>query len=181
MGFSELVVGLEVAAGPLGAAPGRARAPAPGRRSAGAGITLLEVILAAALLGILAAVAVPRLANSAIWAVKGEASAKQVAATLRLARRMAIDQRATEPNGFYVAGSGGSYAVYEADTMQRAGEERHLADGWQFAAGFNTAFDPLGAATGSTGPDAVVVQGHGKQWSLEITASTGAVRYEEKE
>ncbi len=132
-----------------------------------------------ALLGVLAAVAVPRFAASVIWETEGEASAKQIVATLRLARRMAIDQAATDPSGFLVSGSGAIYAVYEAGTMQMVGEQKRLADGWGFAAGFQTVFDPLGAATGTTGTDAVLIQRDGNQWGIDIAPSTGAVRHVE--
>jgi len=159
---------------------GRPDARHPCGRSVRRAFTLLELILVVVLLGVLAAVAVPRFAGSAIWETEGEASAKQVVATLRLARRMAIDQAATNPSGFLVGGSGTIYAVYEADTMQMVSEQKRLADGWGFAASFQTAFDPLGAATGTTGTNAVLIQRDSNQWGIDIAPSTGAVRHEER-
>jgi len=148
-----------------------------GRLGDRSGATLFEVILVVILMGVLAAVAVPRFARSNLWGVEGEAGAKETAATLRLARRMAIDRAATRPNGFYVVCSGASYYVCSTDTGAVEGETKTLPDGWTFQKGYKVNFNALGAATGLASGDSIVVQGHGTTWCVAVVAATGSVRY----
>jgi len=129
----------------------RTSARRPIRRAGRSAVTLPELILVIVILGILAAVAVPRFAESNLLATKAEGSVKDVVATLRLARRMAIDRAATNPNGFCFLGSGDTYSVYAADTGQTEGEPKRLADGWLFRTTYTVKFNTLGSATNLAG------------------------------
>ncbi|HUX02562.1 MAG: prepilin-type N-terminal cleavage/methylation domain-containing protein [Phycisphaerae bacterium] len=145
-----------------------------GDRSA---FTLVEVILVVILMGVLAAVAIPRFAGSALWGLEGEGSVRSVVATLHLARRMAIDRAATRPNGFYVVCSGASYYIYSPDTGAVEGETKTLFDGWTFAKGYKLGFNSLGAETGLAGTDTVNIVGHGTTWLISVSGPTGSVKY----
>jgi len=141
-------------------------------------VTLPELILVIVILGILAAVAVPRFAESNLLATKAEGSVKDVVATLRLARRMAIDRAATNPNGFCAIGSGDTYSVYAADTGRTEGAPKRLASGWLFPIAYTVRFNTLGSATNlAGGMNAIDIQKGGETWRIELYGATGGLRY----
>ncbi len=139
--------------------------------------TLFEVILVVILMGVLAAVAIPRFAGSALWGLEGEGSVRSVVATLQLARRMAIDQAATRPNGFHVVCSGATYSIYSPDTGAVEGETKTLPDGWVFRSAYRAKFDTLGAEYGLAGAVTITIDGPDAVWYVQIAAPTGAVKY----
>ena len=146
------------------------------------GVTLPELILVIVILGILAAVAVPRFAESNLLATKAEGSVKDVVATLRLARRMAIDRAATNPNGFHAIGSGDTYSIYAPDTGRTEGAPKRLASGWLFQTAYTVRFDTLGSATNlAGGMNTIDIQKGGETWRIELYGATGGLRYYKKD
>jgi len=159
-----------------------ARPSVVGYRSAGPdarpAFTLVEAILALVILGVMAAIAIPRLANSAVWRVAGEASAQQVVGAMRLARTMSVETAAVEPGGYTVKGGTTAYAIYKTTGMTQVGDTQSLAAGWQFTANFEVRFDSLGAAGGAPiGADAFGLGRSGDQWLISVEPATGCITY----
>jgi len=181
MRLTEIILGRQDGAGRPGDRSEKLRrtsARLPIRRVGRSAVTLPELILVLVILGILAAVAVPRFAESNLLATKAEGSVKDVVATLRLARRMAIDRAATNPNGFYVIGSGDTYAIYASDTGQTEGEPKRLADGWLFQTGYKIQFNALGSVANlANGMNVIDIRKGGETWRIELYGATGGLRY----
>ena len=82
--------------------------------------SLVEIILVVLFIGILAAVAVPRLNFSAVSKQKAEAVARQIVTDMRRTRGLAITNAAVNNEGFMVQMSATepyiSYAIVNRDT-----------------------------------------------------------------
>ena len=187
MRLTEVILGRSRRAGSAGR-PGertklrRTTARRPIRRAGRSAVTLPELILVIVILGILAAVAVPRFAESNLLATKAEGSVKDVVATLRLARRMAIDRAATNPSGFHAIGSGDTYSIYAPDTGRTEGAPKRLASGWLFQTAYTVRFDTLGSATNlAGGMNTIDIQKGGETWRIELYGATGGLRYYKKD
>jgi len=140
--------------------------------------TLVELILAVMFIGILAAVAVPRLNFSAVSKQKGDAAAMKIVTDLRRARRLAISDAATNTAGFALNMTGSSpYTGYEIKNLDTAATvDSHTIDSAVSCSGgseFN--FGPLGNLL--TGSDTqLTVSASGKTFTITITTATGMIK-----
>jgi prepilin-type N-terminal cleavage/methylation domain-containing protein len=184
MGLTEVILGRQDGASRPGDTSKKLRrtsARLPVRRAGRSAVTLLELILVLVIMGILAAVAVPRFARSTLWTTEGETAARKVLAAARLARRMAVDQAATRPNGFHLICSGDVYSIYAPDKPGAEGEGMHLPSGWTFRSAYTVKFDTLGAISNyAPGSGFVDIVGHGETWRLELIQETGSGTYYRK-
>jgi len=159
--------------------------PAPARprlRCAEAGVTLIELLAVVVVLGLIAAVALPRLADADLWMAEGEAAVRKVVATARLARRMAVENAATNSAGYVLVCTQRSFRILNAADWTY-GEKMVLADGWQFdRSDYILAFNPYGGALrgGGLAGDMVVRRGD-KRWAIHIEPATGHVWCEQVE
>jgi len=151
-------------------------------RRAGAGVTLIELLAVVVVLGLVAAIALPRLANADLWMAKGEAGVRKVVATARLARRMAIENAATNASGYTLICTQGTYRILNMSNLTY-GEEISLADGWQFdRSDYVVAFTPYGGAIKGGGLSDNMIIGNGeKQWAVHFEPATGHVWCEQEE
>jgi len=167
--------GRRAAGTPYGIAP----AGLPPKR-AGPGVTLLELLAVVAIVGILAALTVPRLADSAAWSVRGEKCAAQVAAALKLARRLAVENGATNPTGYAVECAQASYRILNLNTGVYEPAVT-LAAGWRFSvSNYRVAFDPYGGARETNGHSAsleLVNLKDASLWAVNFEPATGYVWY----
>ncbi len=173
--------------GGVRAAPGRTgpdvrgrAAPADRLRRARRAFTLPELLIVIVLMGILAALVVPRLARANLWGSEGKAAAKHVAATLRLARQRAIDHAADNPLGYKFQGFAAAYRVEETGGISY-GDLHELPDGWQFElSNYAVWFDPYGGVQGWIAPDTTLaIRKGGERWLVRFDAATGYAWYEE--
>jgi len=149
----------------------------PGARRAPRGFSVLELILVVVLMGLLAAMAVPRLANSALASPQGEVSARNLAGTLRLARRMAVDNGALNTLGYRVECSKDSYRILDLG-MGTYGATFKLADGWKFEPdGGAVTFNPYGGAQGASGVTTYLTirKSSTEWWLVRFEPATGYV------
>ncbi|HUU90389.1 MAG TPA: prepilin-type N-terminal cleavage/methylation domain-containing protein [Phycisphaerae bacterium] len=147
-----------------------------------AGVTLIELLAVVVVLGLMAAIALPRLADANLWMAEGEAGVRKVVATARLARRMAIENAADNSTGYALVCTQRSYRVLNTRNWTY-GEETVLADGWQFdRSDYVLLFDPYGGAHrggGLTGD--MIIRKDEKRWAVHIEPATGHVWCEQKE
>jgi prepilin-type N-terminal cleavage/methylation domain-containing protein len=138
-------------------------------------MTLLELLAVVVILGILAAVAVPRLASSTVGSARGEAGATGVADTLRLARRQAVEHGATNAAGYSVVCTATSYSIKDlsAGTL---GPSTSLPQGWAFeSSSYTVTFDPYGAASGTGGVTSLSLTDGTRHWHVNFVPATGFV------
>ena len=89
--------------------------------TAGMGFTLIELILAVAILGIMAGIVIPRMGWATMGKVQAKTAARQFASYLKLTRSLAITNATTNSFGFYIQLSppgGSSYTSYEIIDFQ---------------------------------------------------------------
>jgi len=141
-------------------------------------VTLLELLAVVAIVGILAALTVPRLADSAAWSVRGEKCAAQVAAALKLARRLAVENGATNPTGYAVECTQASYRLLNLTTGAYEPAVT-LAGGYRFkTTNYRVAFDPYGGARETNGyPSSLQIVNNGgiTKWAVNFEPATGYV------
>lgn len=155
------------------------RAAPTGARRARPAVTLPELIVVVLLMGLLTALVVPRLARSSIWASEGKAAAKQVAATLRLARQKAIEHGAENPSGYKFQGFAASYRIEAVGGD--VGDIQELPEGWQFElSNYAVWFDPYGGIPGWMAPSTeLAIVKPGERWLVRFDTATGYAWYEE--
>ena len=147
-----------------------------------AGVTLVELLAVVVMLGLLASMVLPRLAEANLWMAEGEAAACKFAATLRLARRMAVENAADNPLGYMVVCTRTTYRILDP-MVGGFGEWIALADGWQFdRSDYVVLLDPYGGARPAVGlPDELVIHKATHQWIIHFEPATGYVWYEQGE
>lgn len=140
--------------------------------------SLVEMIIMVLWLGILAAIAVPRLNRAAISRNKAHATAKKIVVDLRLTRRLAISDAANNTEGFNLQMEGpGPYTGYRIendDTEETVGH--HTLDSEITCTGGHAfLFAPLGNLKPESDTQ-LSVSAEGKSFTITIIPATGTVK-----
>ena len=140
--------------------------------------SLVEIILVVLFIGILAAVAVPRLNFSAVSKQKAEAVARQIVTDMRRTRGLAITNAAVNNEGFMVQMSATepytSYAIVKRDTS--VGVDKFEIDPDVTCTGDNKfEFGPLGNLITGSG-SVLKVGADGRSFTITVIAATGTVK-----
>lgn len=143
--------------------------------------SLVELVLMVIFVGILAAVAVPRLNFSAVSKQKADAAAGKIVTDLRRVRRLAISDAATNTAGFALKMTGSApFAGYTIENLDTAATvDSHMIDSAVSCAGgsaFN--FGPLGNLLGGSDTQ-LTVSASGKTFTITITTATGMIKWSE--
>ncbi len=139
---------------------------------------LYFVILIVAFIGIFAVIAMPRLNFAIISRQKADSFARKIVTDLRLTRRLAISDAATNTAGFALNMTGSvPYTGYEIENLDTAATvDSHTIDSAVSCSGgsaFN--FGPLGNLL--TGSDTqLTVSASGKTFTITITTATGMIK-----
>ena len=148
----------------------------------GTGYSLIELVIIVVFIGIIAAIAVPRLNLSATSRLKAGALAGKIVTDLRRIRRLAITDAALNTAGFTLNMTGGEpYEGYEIKNLQTSEtiDSQAIDPGISCTGGENFQFGPLGNLKASSDTQ-LVISDSGKTFTISITAATGTVKCEEK-
>jgi len=147
-----------------------------------AGYSLVEIIIIVLWVGILAAIAVPRLNFTIITRQKADNITWKVVTDLRLTRRLAISDAANNTKGFKLKMVGSvpytSYEIENVDTHVTVATHT-LEPGVTITCpqGITFEFGPLGnLEPGSAEEMEIHVSGEGRSFTLTILKATGAVQ-----
>ena len=137
--------------------------------------SLVELMLMVAILGVFAAVAIPRLDYAIVRRYKAEATAKKILTSLRLTRSLSISEAATNNRGFDLDMiGGGPYTGYEINNNDtHTTVASHTIDSDVTVTGTNKfKFEPLGNL--QTGSDLqLTVSADGKSFTITVFQVTG--------
>ncbi|MCD4830863.1 MAG: type II secretion system GspH family protein [Anaerohalosphaeraceae bacterium] len=155
--------------------------------------TLAELIIVVAMLGALAAVAIPRMSFGLTAKYKAEATARKISASLRKCRQLAITNAKTNPSGFRLTMTGKSASKsirltrtsssYSGYTITNLGTSEIVQ-----TETINSAVSCTGASTFTFGPlgnrltetNGLVVSASGKRCAISVVSATGMVKCTEK-
>jgi len=146
------------------------------------GYSLIELVIIVVFIGIIAAIAVPRLNLSATSRLKADALAGKIVTDLRRSRRLAISDAAVNPSGFTLNMTGGApYGGYEIKNLQTSEtiDSHSIDSNISCNGGENFQFGPLGNLKASSDTQ-LVISDSGKTFTITITPATGTVKCEEK-
>lgn len=142
------------------------------------GYTLTELVMVVMLLGIMTAVAVPRLKFEVVRQNKARAEARRLVADFRRVRSMALRDAAVNSKGFEVVmDSTGVCTGYSIDNLDSSVTlDTHTFDTnvTVTAGGAKYSFGPLGNLTKGQGT-VITVASEGVSYTISFVASTGAV------
>ena len=146
------------------------------------GISLVELVLVVLIIGILTAVAVPRMGMGVVVKHKVKTTAQKIATDLRRCRSLAIAEAASNSTGYSLNMTGSApYSGYEIINLA-TGES---VDSYTFRSDVTCTgadefkFGPLGNLTESAGT--VTVSGSGKTYTITVVQATGMVRCNESD
>lgn len=139
--------------------------------------SLIEVMLSVVILGILAAISLPRLNYAIISKHKADTTARTITSDLRRTRSLAITNAATNTSGFALNMIGSApYNSYRiVDLSDSSTVDTISLDSQVTCTGGNSfQFGPLGNRTGST--SSLTVSAQGKTLTINIISATGIVK-----
>ena len=145
------------------------------------GYSLIELVIIVIFIGIIAAIAVPRLNLSATSGLKADALAGKIVTDLRHSRRLAISDAALNPSGFTLNMTGGEpYEGYEIKNLQTSEtiDSHSIDSNISCTGGEAFQFGPLGNLKASSDTQ-LLISDSGKTFTVTITAATGTVKCEE--
>jgi len=139
--------------------------------------TLVEVILVVLFLGIMAAIAIPRLSLSVSSKQKADCLARKIVTDLRRTRRLAISNAASNTVGFKLTMTGSPYTGYNiVDANSSETVDSHTIDSAVSCEGGDEfEFGPLGNLLSESDTQLIVSAGE-KTFTINITSATGMVK-----
>lgn len=140
--------------------------------------TLVEAILVVLFLGILAAIAIPRLSLSASSKQKANSLARKIVTDLRRTRRLAISNAATNPTGFTLRMTAPEpYLGYQIvdDSNSVVVDSQTIDSNVRCMGSSLLSFGPLGNLR--SGPrSALFIVAEGRVYKISFVRSTGMVK-----
>ena len=140
--------------------------------------SLVELVIVVVFLGIIAAIAVPRLNFSTISKQNANNTAWKIITDLRRTRNLAISNAANNTAGFALNMTGSApYTGYEIQNLDTSAtiDSHSIDSGINCTGGSQFKFGPLGNLLAGSG-NQLVISASGKTNTLDITAATGMIK-----
>jgi Tfp pilus assembly protein FimT len=141
--------------------------------------SLVELFIVVMLLGLFAAMTVPRLNFDIIKKQKADIVARKVVTDLRRTRDLAIFDAATNSKGYELKMVGSvPYNAYEIENMDtHETVDSHTTDSVTISCpnGYRFKFGPLGGLTSGSAAE-LVVSAAGRSFTITINSATGMVK-----
>ena len=138
--------------------------------------SLVELMLIVVIIGVFAAIAIPRLDYAIVRRYKAEATAKKIITSLRLTRSLAISDAATNSKGFDLNMTGNSpytgYEIENADTKVTVASHTIDSDVSVTGASKFFKFEPLGNLQIGDDPQ-LTVSADGKSFTITVFGVMG--------
>ncbi len=137
------------------------------------GVTILEVVMLIAIIGMLSALAIPRIGSIAEYAA--HTTARQIIADMRYARMQAISTAKDHIVRF--SPSGGSHTEYgifrvEGEVEEQVGQTKQIREEVTCSGPDEFTFYPFGNASSN---DTISLVGATDQYDVNVVATTGRV------
>ena len=140
--------------------------------------TLTEIVVVSIVVGVMAAVAIPRLNLAAIHNQTADTVARKLVTDLRRTRMMAIANASSNTSGYKLKMLGSSpYSSYEINNLDTSATvDTHTVDSnIDCTGGSSFQFGPLGNLLG--GSDTQLTAGSsGRSFTITITSATGMIK-----
>ena len=140
--------------------------------------SLVELVIVVIFLGVIAAIAVPRLNFAIISGQKADTTAWKIVTDLRRTRSLAVSNAAENTTGFALNMTGSApYSGYEIQNLNTSAiVDSHTIDSNINCTGSNQfKFGPLGNLLTGSG-NQLVVSASGKTFTITLTTATGTVK-----
>ena len=143
--------------------------------------TLVELIIVVMFIGIMAAIAIPRIDFAIVRKTKSATAVQRIIADLRRARTLAISDAAVNTDGFALVMIGADPGPYTGYTITNENTEADL-DTYTFDTaitvtnGKQFAFRPLGDLTGGSDTQ-IDIDADGRSYTITIVSATGMVSW----
>ena len=140
--------------------------------------TVVELIIIVLFLGVLAAIAVPKLNFSAIFKQQADCLARKIVTDLRRTRRLAISDAAGNTDGFALNMTGSSpYTGYEIENLdtEETVDSHTIDSDVSCTGGDEFQFGPLGNLLSESDTE-LTVSVSPKTFTITITSATGMVK-----
>ncbi len=144
-----------------------------------AGYSLAELIFIVLFLGVLAAIAVPRLNYAIISKQKADTVARKIVTDLRLTRRLAISDAPNNSQGYELKMVGSvpynAYEIENMDTYETVDSHNTGDITMSCPSGYRFKFGPLGELKSGSANELTISE-EGKSFTITINSATGMVK-----
>lgn len=140
--------------------------------------SLVELVIVVIFLGVIAAIAVPRLNFAIISGQKADTTVWKIVTDLRRTRSLAVSNAAENTTGFALNMTGSApYSGYEIQNLNTSAiVDSHTIDSNINCTGSNQfKFGPLGNLLTGSG-NQLIVSASGKTFTITLTTATGAIK-----